>query len=182
MGSVARLAAVGAAALALAACAVIAGLDDPAAVDDGASGSSSSGSVQDTGNGSSSGGSSSGSAASDSSSDGASSSGKPADAQPDVPACTLLKMGDTCAQPSECCSGKCNEKRQCVTECEGAGSFNCDLASTDECCVGLWCNSGSCSPCIMGGQPAAQVPVINAPISTSCCSRQLQGGTGPNCQ
>src|SRR5207244_3085843 len=111
MRSVARLAALGSA-FTLAACAVIAGLDDPQAASDSTSGStsSSSGSVQDTGNGSSSGGGSSSGSATDSSSDGASSSGQPADAQPDVPQCPLAKNGDNCNQPSQCCSGKCNEK------------------------------------------------------------------------
>src|SRR5688500_5936756 len=116
MGPSARVAAF-ASAVTLAACAVIAGLDDPQTVADATSAEAgSSGSLQDTGSGSSSGGSS----ANDGASDGAPSSG---DAQPDVPACTLLPNGDNCTQPSQCCSNKCNEKKQCANECKTQGTF-----------------------------------------------------------
>lgn len=180
MGSIARIAALGSA-LVIGACATLAGLDDPAAIDDATAreggASSSSGSVQDTGNASSSGGSSSGATTTDGSS---SSSGSPADAQPDVPACTLAKIGDNCTQPSQCCSGKCNEKRLCANDCENAGNFNCDPTSDDDCCVGLWCNFGSCSTCIVANQQAASPGGV--PNPRSCCSRTLQNGVGPNCQ
>ena len=178
----ARLAALGSA-LTLAACAVIAGLDDPQAVDDSTSASSSSGSVQDTGNGSSgstSSGGSSGTPGDSSSDDGASSSG---DAQPDAPPCPLLPNGDSCNQPSQCCSTHCNEQKKCASDCQNEGMFNCAPSTTNQCCVGLWCNNfGGCVPCIAGGQPAALSAIGNLPMPNSCCSRQLQGGTGPNCQ
>lgn len=180
----ARLAALGSA-LTLGACAVIAGLDDPQAIDDATSASSSSGSVQDTGNGSSgsTSGGSSGTPGDSSSDDGASSSGTPGDAQPDVPPCTLVPNGDSCNQPSQCCSAHCNEQKKCTADCANEGAFNCAPGSTNQCCVGLWCNNlGGCVACITGGQPAALAPIVNLPMATSCCSRQLQGGTGPNCQ
>lgn len=174
-----------ASALTLAACAVIAGLDDPETVSGATSAeggsTSSSGSLQDTGN-SSSGASSSGTSSGDATSDGASSSGAPADAQPDVPQCSLLKNGDTCSQPSQCCSSKCNERKQCANDCKPQGTFNCDPTSTDSCCIGLWCNTGSCSACIAGGQPAAE-GIGGVRLSQSCCSRSLQNPPfGPNCQ
>lgn len=184
MGTVARAAAIGSA-VTLAACAMIAGLDDPTDANGGPGGSTSSGShgsVQDTGNASSSGGgSSSGASQNDATTDGASSSGAPADAQPDVPQCSLLKIGDTCQANSQCCSTKCNEKRQCASDCKGTGSFNCDPTSTDDCCVGLWCNTGSCSACVLSGQPAAE-GIGGVRLAHSCCSRTLQNGFGPNCQ
>jgi hypothetical protein len=172
MRSVARLA-TAASAFALGACAVIAGLDDPKAVDDATSGSStSSGSVQDTGNTSSS-----GSAASDSSTDGASSSGAPADAQPDVPACALLANGQMCSAHVQCCSSKCNENRQCTSDCKNLGMFNCDPTSDDDCCLGLYCNTGSCTQCVLAGQPPAD-GIGGFPNPRSCCGRSINIGTG----
>jgi hypothetical protein len=174
--SLARVAAFGSA-LTLAACAVIAGLDDPQTISDATAGeagptSSSSGSVQDTGSASSSSGSSSGSTSGGN--DGASTTDGPVDAPKE--ACALKQNGATCGGHTECCSNQCNEEHDCVTSCKVA-SEGCDISRLDGCCVGLWC-AGQCTPCRMGGQNPATEPIFGTPLPQSCCSRQLAvGGT-----
>lgn len=166
MGPSGRLAAFGSA-LTLAACAVIAGLDDPQVVDEttaGEGGTSSSGSVQDTGNGSS-GGSSSGSSSGDAGID------APIDA---TAPCTLAKAGESCSEAGACCSNQCNEEKKCVAQCKPQNE-GCDPFSTSSCCVGLWC-AFQCEPCKPAGQPAATEPIGGNPLAHSCCSRMQSGG------
>jgi hypothetical protein len=167
MGLLARMLAC-TAATSVVACAALAGLEDPdpiAAEDAGPR----TGSLQDTGTGS----------APDRSApppDGSTPDTSAIDASVDAPksdGCTLGQNADPCAKGSDCCSGKCGERRECVSTCTSSGN-GCDPTSTSSCCVGLWCSGSSftCVPCILSGQPAASAGPV--PLAQSCCSRTLK--------
>lgn len=150
------------------ACATIAGLEDPdpLVVDDAGPDR---GSLQDTGTGAQADRSVPGA---DVAAPDAPSSDAPADA-PKSDGCTLGQNADPCSKGSECCSGKCGERRECVSSCKTQGT-GCDPTSTSSCCVALWCSGGSfqCAPCIPSNQQAATAGGI--PLPQSCCSRALK--------
>jgi hypothetical protein len=104
-----------------------------------------------------------------------------ADVQPETapppPPCTLKPNDQSCTQGPECCSGHCREDRRCVAECEGLGG-NCPfpVPGNEDCCMGLWCGPTlKCEACVPPGQPAKNHGGGN-PTSRSCCSRDMDDG------
>ncbi|MBX3205362.1 MAG: hypothetical protein KF764_09850 [Labilithrix sp.] len=181
MGSLARGIACASTLFVVAACAAIAGVEDPGPGGESSGDPATPGAPEPTGPGATPGAP----PPTGSSGEPAPSSDSGADASaPPAPACPAPRKpnGQSCGDPSECCSDTCREDRRCATKCEGEGG-GCSFASSTDCCVGLWCGGGTpartrCVPCILPGQPAERDGPV--PAERSCCSRSANFTT-KNC-
>jgi len=159
----------------VAACASLAGLEDPAP----ASGTDTPPSDSDSGS----------SAVPEApTNDGASSSGGPTpepdaaasgDAEVDAPPPPTLCQppkrpdDDPCATPAECCSNACSEGARCRRGCKTGTLDLCNLLA-DECCIGLYC--ALAAPPLPVARCKACLPAGSSPEGgnlKSCCSRAL---------
>ncbi len=93
-----------------------------------------------------------------------------------------LKNGDRCTQPSQCCSGVCDENEQCDTSCTATGQ-GCNALATGECCLGNYCSPGAfplpqCARCLKKDVPAETVIIFGQTValSRSCCSGSVKNG------
>lgn len=99
-----------------------------------------------------------------------------------------LRNGDTCSQPSQCCSGACDENRQCDSTCQ-ALDRKCDPNKTGECCLRTYCSpvlrtafpfETWCTRCREKGTSAETAKNIfnqTVILAHSCCSGVQTGGT-----
>jgi len=150
-----------------AACASIAGLEEP---DDDASKIDA---TTPPASGTSTGGAADGAPSSSSGSPPADAAGDVVEAASDAPpgSCQPPKKpnGATCAAPADCCSNACNEAATCVDDCR-TNDF-CDPFG-DDCCAGTFCPRSipfRCATC----KKAGEAPRDN--LAKSCCSRTIGG-------
>jgi hypothetical protein len=92
------------------------------------------------------------------------------DATSDAPACSKQDNDGPCEAGSECCSEACAQTRKCTASCIKAK--DACLAHKD-CCVGLYCGTFQCVKCLVAGQPVDDYPGGDIPIAESCCSGQF---------
>lgn len=96
------------------------------------------------------------------------------------------KNGDSCSEPSQCCSGACDQNKQCDTSCFAIGDGTCDPNKTGECCIRSYCDpeftivppNFKCRACLEKGATARTAKNIfnqTVTIVASCCS----GGADP---
>jgi hypothetical protein len=140
----------------LAACATLAGLEEPSEVSVEPDGAPEAAAPDDV-------------SAPDATDD---ASDAPVDRTPVADACALKPDNAPCAVSSECCSQRCSEALRCAATCQASPLGDCQY-SAQNCCVGLWCGGGSgdkCIACVKPGQPAARNG--NLVFERSCCARR----------
>lgn len=109
---------------------------------------------------------------------------------PDVTPPTCLNAGkapngDSCGQPSDCCSGACTQTKVCDSKCFKIGEGRCDPGTVGQCCIRTYCSwqlnipspSHRCKACIEKGLDPEKVYAIllgrDVPVLESCCSGQV---------
>lgn len=93
--------------------------------------------------------------------------------------------GDSCGEPSQCCSGACTQTKVCDTRCFKVGEGSCDPGKTGDCCIRAYCSyvfnllppNFRCKACLESGVPPETVKNIltqqTIPVKESCCRGQL---------
>lgn len=96
--------------------------------------------------------------------------------------------GDSCSEPSQCCTGACTENKVCNSSCVAIDS-PCDPNKTGECCIRTYCSpvlrsiippETWCTKCLEKGAPAETAKNIfnqTVVLAYSCCSGVQKNGT-----